>query len=656
MSRNLYVDKGGRAAGDGSRSDPFETINAAAQVAVAGDTVLVGAGEYRERIDPANGGHSATRRITYRPADGAKVVIKGSEAVTGWERVEGTVWKVAVPNGLFGDFNPFAEPVWGDWIVLDDGESPAHLGDVYLDGASLYEVCSLDEVKNPARRTDLKDHWSGRTFAVADPDRTMRVWYAEVEEDCTTIWANFQSSDPTDSLVEINVRQSIFWPSQHNLDYITVAGFEMAQAASPWTPPTAEQVGMVGPNWAKGWIIEDNIIHDAKCSAISLGKERTSGHNDATRRGDKPGYQYQLESVFRSRHIGWARERVGSHVIRRNTIFDCGQNGIVGHLGCVFSTIEDNHIYNVALKREFYGYEIAGIKLHAAIDVRIEHNRIHDCTLGTWLDWEAQGTRVSRNLYYDNCRDLFIEVTHGPHLVDNNVFASPIALELECQGGAFVGNLIGGTVLTEPILERSTPYHEPHSTEVLGYAFTRGADDRFVGNMFTAAPEAQAYTEDGERFSANYGYGTVVYNGHPANLDEYLERVSQEPPNDHKRFLDVLQPAYIRHNVYSTGIEHFEAESDPIVSTGEITFSLEESGEGLELVLSIPADAAVEVPVALLGTDLEPVRFPDQDFEENDGSPASIRKDLVGRVRGDGMAPAGPLAELRGGRQSIRVW
>ena len=89
-----------------------------------------------------------------------------------------------------------------------------------------------------------------------------------------------------------------------------------------------------------------------------------------------------------------------AHRSARNTIFDCGQNGIVGHLGCVFSTIEDNHIYNIAIKREFYGYEIAGIKLHAALDVTIRHNRIHDCTLGTWLDWQTQGTRVSRNLFY----------------------------------------------------------------------------------------------------------------------------------------------------------------------------------------------------------------------------------------------------------------
>ena len=37
----------------------------------------------------------------------------------------------------------------------------------------------------------------------------------------------------------------------------------MAHAATPWAPPTADQPGLIGANWSKGWIIEDNIIHDS---------------------------------------------------------------------------------------------------------------------------------------------------------------------------------------------------------------------------------------------------------------------------------------------------------------------------------------------------------------------------------------------------------
>ena len=491
----LHVATTGSDTADGSEDSPFRTINRAAAIAQPGDTVVVHAGEYREWVTPRRGGLSDQRRITYEAAAGEHVVIKGSERVTGWEFVEGTVWKVV---GLQRAVRR-VQPVRRDDRRRLDRVSRAgtrrrkHLGDVYLNGRGFYEVLSVPDVSDPPLRTEVLDDWTGTTDRVRDPEQTRHVWYAEVEADQTTIWANFQGADPNVELVEINVRRSVFYPTEHHLDYITVRGFELAQAASPWTPPTADQPGLIGPNWAKGWIIEDNIIHDAKCSAISLGKEASTGHNYATLRGDKPGYQYQLESVFSARQIGWDREHVGSHIVRRNTIYDCGQNGIVGHLGCVFSTIEDNHIYNIALKREFYGYEIAGIKLHAAIDVVIRHNRIHDCSLGTWLDWQAQGTRVSRNVFYANNRDLFVEVSHGPYLVEHNVFASPASLESFSQGGAFVNNLVCGTVALDPVLERPTPYHVPHSTQVAGYAAILAGDDRYIGNVFLGGDPSRAY-------------------------------------------------------------------------------------------------------------------------------------------------------------------
>src|SRR3954464_13893209 len=537
MTSVLHVATAGSDTADGSEASPFRTISRAAAIAQPGDTVLVHAGEYRERVAPRRGGLSDRRRITYEAATGEHVVIKGSEVVTGWEHSGGTVWKAVVRNSVFGGFNPFSEEIDGDWIVYPEKLSPRkHLGDVYLNGLSFYEVLSLAEVSDPPLRTEVLDDWTGTTDRIRDPEQTRNVWYAEVRADETTIWANFQGADPNRELVEINVRRSVFYPLEHHIDYVTVRGFELAQAACPWTPPTADQPGLIGPNWAKGWIIEDNVIHDAKCSAISIGKEASTGHNYATTRGENPGYQSQLESVFEARHIGWDKEHIGSHVIRRNTIYDCGQNGIVGHLGCAFSTIEDNHIYNIAVKREFYGYEIGGIKLHAAIDVVIRHNRIHACSLGTWLDWQTQGTRISRNLYYNNKRDLFVEVSHGPYLVEHNIFASPAAVELFSQGGAFVNNLVCGTLAVVPVVERPTPYHRPHSTQVAGYAAIYGGDDRYIGNVFVGGDQAQAYGED-SRVGRAARYGTAGYNGHPASFDDYIARVGDPSRGDHERFL-----------------------------------------------------------------------------------------------------------------------
>jgi hypothetical protein len=657
MPAVLHVATTGSDSWEGAPDRPLRTINCAAELAQAGDTVVVHEGVYREWVRPRRGGSSGSRRITYEAAPGEHVVIKGSEQVTGWERVEDGVWKVSVPNGLFGSFNPYTEEVDGDWIVYPEKDPPKkHLGEVYLNGRSFYEVLSLAEVSDPPLRTEVLDDWTGLLDQVRDSDQTRYVWYAEAGEDATTIWANFQGADPNAELVEINVRRSVFYPTEHHLNYITVRGFELAQAACPWTPPTADQPGLIGPNWAKGWIIEDNVIHDAKCSAISIGKEASTGHNYATARGDKPGYQYQLESVFAARQIGWDSEHIGSHVIRRNTIYDCGQNGIVGHLGCVFSTIEDNHIYRIALKREFYGYEIGGIKLHAAIDVVIRHNRIHDCSLGTWLDWQTQGTRITRNVYYANNRDLFVEVSHGPYLVDHNVLASLVSFESFSQGGAFVNNLFCGTVRWEPVMDRATPYHVPHSTQVAGYAVIYGADDRYVGNVFLGGDLDRAYAP-GSSFHDTAGYGLDVYDEHPSTFAEYLARIAARPAGDHQRFPGVKQPVYLRDNVYAAGARPSDGEPDALVLDGEAAVEVVEEGGEVYLQTQLPEGFDAARVGIVTGLELERVRFVDADFEERDGSPAMIDIDLVGVRKEPGQTyPAGPIAALRAGTPRARVW
>src|SRR5919202_4750841 len=124
MTTTLHVALTGSDAADGSDDSPFRTIGRAAELARPGDTVVVHAGEYREWVRPRRGGLSDRRRITYEAAQGEHVVIKGSERVTGWEDAGGGVWTVAVPNALFGDFNPFAEEVEGDWIVYAEAATP----------------------------------------------------------------------------------------------------------------------------------------------------------------------------------------------------------------------------------------------------------------------------------------------------------------------------------------------------------------------------------------------------------------------------------------------------------------------------------------------------------------------------------------------------
>ena len=40
--------------------------------------------------------------------------------------------------------------------------------------------------------------------------------------------------------------------------------------------------------------------------------------------------------------IPWTKENIGHHIVRNNTISHCEQTGIVGSMGCSFSTITGN--------------------------------------------------------------------------------------------------------------------------------------------------------------------------------------------------------------------------------------------------------------------------------------------------------------------------
>lgn len=641
-----HVSKSGSDKNPGTESQPFLTIGAAAKVLRAGDTVIVHEGEYREWVRPEEGGITDARRITYTAAKGERVVIKGSERVCDWQPVgageRGNVWKATISNTIFGDFNPYKEKVIGDWLLEPSGRF-AHLGDVYLDGMSLYEADNLEHVFSPEIRTEILDHWTKEMVPIKNPEQTKYLWFAEVDDENTTIFANFHDFDPNLEIVEINVRKCCFYPEKTGLNYITVRGFELCHAATPWTPPTADQPGLIGPHWSRGWIIEDNIIHDAKCSAISIGKEASTGHNDRTFRKDKPGYQYQLESVFKAAKIGWSKEKIGSHIIRNNTIYDCGQNGIVGHMGCVFSEIYGNHIYNIAIRREYYGHEIAGIKLHAPIDVHIFHNRIHDCSLGIWLDWQAQGTRVSKNLMYNNNRDLFVEVSHGPTIVDYNILGSKYCLHDDTQGVAYIHNLFAGKIAQHYSTNRSTPYHAPHSTDVTGFSATFGGDDRFYQNIFVGGQTSDVV-------------GTSIYNEFTTSLEEFMQEVAKLEPCDHEGFFTINQPVYINNNVYVNGAEAFNREEQKIeISDFDAGYKIVESGDEVYLYITMPDGFNEFVSEPHNTNTLGRVRVVDADFENFDGGFLEIDSDFSDKLA-DVATVAGPISYLKSGANKIRVW
>ncbi len=337
-----HVSPAGDDAWEGGAARPFRTISAAARVAQPGDLITVHEGVYRERVTPPRGGASDSRRIVYQAAEGETAVIKGSEIARGWKPFIGDVWKLTLQNSFFGSYNPYKDLIWGDWFV--DRRRPHHTGEVYLNGKSLYESHTLEAVLNPKPipLTVIRD---GVTVPL-DSKGTTYTWYCESDEEQTYIYANFHGKNPNQELVEINVRDSCFYPDEPGRNYITVRGFRMSQAATQWAAPTAEQIGLIGTHWSKGWIIENNVISDSKCSGITLGKDRKTGHNVWSRDRCKDGATHYNEVIVRALEAGWSREKIGGHIVRHNVIFNCEQAGICGSMGGAFSQITNNHIHS----------------------------------------------------------------------------------------------------------------------------------------------------------------------------------------------------------------------------------------------------------------------------------------------------------------------
>ena len=658
----IFVDIRAPRGGNGTKASPFRHINEAAAVAQPGDEVIVAPGVYREYVDPHNAGREDAR-IVYRSEVPLGAVITGAEEARGWKRMESGVWEFRIRNSAFGAYNPYTTIIKGDWYF---GPFVRHTGAVYLNDRQLYEVQSLEAC---IEGKPYPHSW--------EPEWSVYQWYTEQDGDETVIWANFQDRDPNSEKVEINVRRNCFMPSRTGVGWITVSGFDINKAATNWAPPAAYQDGMIGPHWSKGWIIEDCEISNSKCCGISLGKyyDPENDHYFTTRHVKSPT-QMERDAVCRGQYHGWTKENIGSHIVRRCHIHHCEQTGIVGRMGCVFSTIEDNHIHHINNMQELAGAEVAGIKLHAAIDVTIRRNHIHHSTMGVWCDWQAQGTRITGNLFHDNdppsediplvpggmssC-DVFIEVSHGPTLIDHNICLSKLSFKLASQGVAVVHNFCLGPMssigsgtdmpLSDGTLAvRYTPYHIRHRTEVAGMMTFLHGDDRVYNNIFIqnwpVKPE-ETREDMGFIMRDNQVQGTGVFDEYPT-YDEWVKPFELDNPEPSMFVMQDYHfkklPVWINGNAYFNGAVSWKNEKDRFIG-GDGAYARLVEKDGCVYLDTNVYDMLNGWSSDLIDSDTLGEAFePEQRFENPDGSPIFFDTDYMGSHRSLSAMP-GPFAD-----------
>ena len=414
-----YVVNGPRAnASDenpGSEAAPLKTIHRAAQLAQPGDTVLVHAGVYRERVAPALGG-TKERPIVYTAAAGEQVVIKGSDVWRPqWRKTSDKhpIYAGALDPTMFQKerLHPYRTRLKG----MPAGQ-PRTLGQVFVDGLPLREVDNLQDLTaTPA------------TWLVDDGGRELTIHFPQGKE------------SPAEQLVEVTSRQRIFAPYRRGLGFIHVKGFTMEHCANQFPErfwqSDSPQAGALGCRAGHHWLIEGNTVRFAKSIGIDCGYE---GRHDLE--GSQPTYP-----------------NTGYHLIRNNRVTDNGCCGIAG-----MRSIGTRIVGNIIQRNNWNHHiapEIGGVKFHYFIDGVIEGNLVRDNDAhGIWLDNVYRNARVRQNVVIGNRGSaVFVELGQGPLLIDNNVLANtrpgfdkqdPRAdglCTLDASGVLFVHNLVFGS-------------------------------------------------------------------------------------------------------------------------------------------------------------------------------------------------------------------
>lgn len=400
-TRELYVDCENPKASDsndGTKEQPFKTIQAAADVATPGTHVWISDGVYRECVRPKKGGDGADSMICYEAVNKGKAIIKASEHVTEFAPShQWSLWGFDDPAGMsydhikiyehklspdmFRGYNPFCavnllhDRLYIEYEKTDMTPFLNRRGMIFCDGKPLKQV--------PLPNDMAKEEGS--------------YW---VEANGMTVHFRLPGDDdPANHFIEISCREQCFAPDIPFLSYVKITGLVCAHASMGAPVP---QRGAISAGRGHHWVIEDCTIDWANATGIDVGNE--CWH-----------HTYDPNLV------------VGYSVIRRCVIRDAGVCGIAG-LFAQGMLIEDNLIEGTGWQKMELSWEAGGIKLHNSINGLIRRNLFRntfraDCI---WLDCGNVNNRLTHNVFLDGIEQreaVFIECTRdGVNLIDNNIF------------------------------------------------------------------------------------------------------------------------------------------------------------------------------------------------------------------------------------------
>ncbi len=403
ISNIYHVSKSENASdsGTGDELHPFFTLNKAASVARAGDTVIVHNGIYRETLRPSASG-TAGNPITFKAADGEKPVISTLEPIGEPDETEGYM-SVYTPGWDLGE---------GRNLVFYDGEAIAEarhpnsntVGKNYLDDLNLSSLwqtmgnISVQKGMTAISNTDLnqpENFWNGATL-ISFNGRAWSLAASKIEksepgrltltEACERFWFDDEPRDGdwayiTNTKNAIDVPGEWFWGRDKKLyiylpDNIPADKLEGKKRQSTVNLKNRKYINIENIDTIGGGM----ILSGTQMCVINGGEHKYVGHYTYTRdqqygyisdankfnltgppqNGELGIYMGGDSDAVINAHIAYS---AGSGIyatgkygyIENNLIEDCGYMG--GYMGGIFMTATgvSNSKENVSRQRGGFG-------------------------------------------------------------------------------------------------------------------------------------------------------------------------------------------------------------------------------------------------------------------------------------------------------------
>ncbi|MDF2673508.1 MAG: hypothetical protein K0R09_1773, partial [Clostridiales bacterium] len=259
--------------------------------------------------------------------------------------------------------------------------------------------------------------------------------------------------------------------------------------------------------------------------------------------------------------------------------------------------------------------------------------------------------------------DLFVEVSHGPYVVDNNIMLSMKSVRDMSQGGAYVNNLFGGFITLARVTNRFTPYHYAHETDVHGLMIILGGDDRYYNNIFIGTqPDNEKkektidpafWTFNGVKFEEDGSIikGLALYNECPSYDENWYKDLHSVD-----EFAAARLPMYCGSNLYFNDAKPYRKEINSVVcSDMKPEVKVVTEGGGVYITFDF-GDVVEKIETVTVTTDFLGIAFePELPFERPDGTTLCIENDFFGNLRSAGKMIVGPFEGIGRGPQKIKV-